>query len=131
MRVTTRLLVDYAVFGLLPARMSPRDALGWASKDAFSGRSARFSTLRVMRRRGSELRGWALAELPVSSKGTIEQSVDNQIEQVGVDFVTISAKLVGDAHHVLDDVGDLVQGESNRPLCRCHVTERPTLRSAG
>lgn len=67
--------------------------------------------------------------LPISAERSFENSVDNEVDQVGVDFAILVSEAVGDPHEIFDYGNGLVEGEANRSVglgCQRAQVSRPS-----
>lgn len=58
------------------------------------------------------------SRLLIASECTVEDTVDDEVNQVCVDLVIVASKPVRNANEVFDDRDDFVEGESNRAIRR-------------
>lgn len=54
--------------------------------------------------------------LPISAKSSFKNSVDHEIDQVGIDFAIVVSQPVGDPHQILDNGNRLIEGKANRSV---------------
>jgi hypothetical protein len=58
--------------------------------------------------------------LSISAERPVENSIDHKVHQVGVHFVLVMSKAIGDPHEVLNDGNDFVEGELNWSVGLAH-----------